>query len=87
MPDIFKAWRWFVALLTLGVIGIFSLPKGCALRPSDEFVEGLVDRAVDRAVEKLEADMEEYDATQWEVDSDVMENGYEIPSSPLDDEE
>lgn len=87
MPDIFKAWRWFVALLTLGVIGLFSLPKGCALRPSDEFVGSIVDRAVDRAVEKLEEDMEEYDHSQWEVDADTMENGFEIPTNPLDDDE
>ena len=87
MPDIFKAWRWFVGLLVLGVVGVFSLPKGCALRPSDEFVENLVNHAVDRAVEKLEADMEEYDQSQWDVDPDTLRNGYDIPTSPLDDDE
>jgi len=86
MLDIFKAWRWFVSLLVLGVVGIFSLPKGCALRPSDEFVEGIVDHAVDRAVEKLEEDMD-VDSDQPKFDFDATENGYPIPTSPVDDEE
>ena len=86
MPDIFKAWRWFVALLTLGGILLFSLPEGCALRPSEEVVGNMLDRIVDRAVEKLEEDMEEYDASQWEIDADTMEEGFEIPTNPLDDE-
>ena len=83
MPDIFRAWRWFVGLLTLALFGIFSLPKGCALRPSEEFISGIVDRAVEKFTEDMEAQMEE-------IQSDSIMNGddaYDLQSQSLGDED
>jgi len=58
MPDIFKAWRWFIGLLVLSVIGVFSLPRGSALRPRDGFVDRLVNQAVHTFTETVEKQLD-----------------------------
>ena len=71
MPDILKAWKLFVGLLSLVFVGVLMLPESCALRPSEERVSDLIDRAVERISDDMDSiDPEELGLEEDDLSSD-----------------